>query len=257
MSSNTILFLHLHRTGGTTLNKIIEDIYQEYEVYHIKGKPYREFVQKLKNQPDKQKSKYRVIKGHHFFGLHESLPQNSAYVTMVREPFKRVLSLYYWAMERPNFPGHKRIVQENINFETYMQGKNAVLDNGMTRHIAGYDLDRIPYGQCGTDLLTIAKKNIKKYFLAVGLTEFFDESLLLFKRTLGWQKMPLYKKYHVTKNKPPKIEVSNSVYNRIKRCIELDLELYQYIKERFMNQISKMGQDFQAEIQMFKKMNKQ
>jgi len=62
-------------------------------------------------------------------------------------------------------------------------------------------------------LLDIAKQHIDA-MPAAGLTEKFDESLLLFKAAFGWG-MPLYKRENVAGNKPPRKEIPSDVVSTI------------------------------------------
>ena len=159
MENRTILFVHIHRSGGAILCKIIDNLYKKGDVFKIEEKFFRESVKEFKTLSDEQKRKYKIIMGRQFFGLHESLPQKSVYITMLREPLNRVLSNYYWALQYPDFPYHDKIKKESLSFERFMHyGIGASMDNGMTRFISGYDLDRVPYGQCDESILKIAKK---------------------------------------------------------------------------------------------------
>jgi len=196
----TILFMHLHKTGGTTIAKLIDRLYKERELYSIKGRCFRESAKEFKNLTEDHKKRYKVIEGHMFFGMHDFIQRPCVYVAMLREPLERIISNYYWARERPSFQYHDEIVRTNMDFEEFMhRGIGPALDNGMTRFISGYDLDRVPYGKFSEDMLKIAIENIEKHFLAIGLTEFFDESLIMFKKMIGWARMPYYKQYNITK----------------------------------------------------------
>ena len=56
-------------------------------------------------------------------------------------------------------------------------------------------------GEAKPVLEYIKKNNLKDKFIAVGFTEYFDESLLLYKKKLNWPKPIYYAKKNVTKNK--------------------------------------------------------
>jgi len=249
--SRVIIFMHLQKTAGTTFSKILENRYKKEEVYNIKGRAFRESIAKFKAFPDSLKSRYKVIKGHMFFGLHESISMPFLYITILREPLARVISNYYMALERPNFPYHDEIVK--MPLEQFMHfGKLPALDNGMTRMICGCDLDRVPYGRCTPDMLERAKDNVRNHFL-VGLTERFDESLVYFKHVLDWKDVPTYEQYNITKNKPANIGIEESSLRSIEKYIELDRELYRFCVETYDNQISRMDESFFEEVRVFRR----
>ena len=83
--------------------------------------------------------------------------------------------------------------------------------------------------------MEIAKKNIEQHFSVVGLMERFDESLMLLKQHLGW-KIPFYQPQNVNKKRPQE-EADREVIKVIERTNELDLLLYEYVKERFEQQV--------------------
>ena len=58
------------------------------------------------------------------------------------------------------------------------------------------DLDT-PFGACTSDMLERAKRHIEERFSFVGITERFDESLVLLRRTFAW-KPPYYVAANVT-----------------------------------------------------------
>src|SRR5438132_8576964 len=111
--------------------------------------------------------------------------------------------------------------------ELFGTGRDVELDNGQVRRISGM---KAPFGQCTAEMLAKAKQNIERYFSFVGLTDYFDESLLLLKRILGWRKPPFYIKAKVS---PAESEQGKVDLKLIEAHNELDSALYDYAEARF------------------------
>jgi hypothetical protein len=247
--SGVIIFMHLQKTAGTTFSKILETLYKKEEVFNIEGRAFRESIRRFKAIPESLRNQYNVIKGHMFFGLHESISRPFRYMTILREPLARVISNYYMALERPRFPFHDEIVK--MTFEQFMHfGELPALDNGMTRMICGCDLDCAPYGCCTSDMLEKAKDNVRNHFL-IGLTERFDESLVFFKHVLDWDDVPTYEQYNITKSKPADVCIEENSLRSVEKYIELDRELYNFCVEVYNNQINRMDEAFFEEVQAY------
>ncbi|MGH8067121.1 MAG: hypothetical protein ACRERE_18170 [Candidatus Entotheonellia bacterium] len=96
---------------------------------------------------------------------------------------------------------------------------------------------------------------MRKHFAVVGLTERFDETLILLRRSLGWRRFPFYIRQNTTKNRLLKDNLSTEVLKAIKRYNELDMELYEYVRERFDESVDYQGTDFSRELRAFNIMN--
>ena len=94
---SAMLFLHIHKTAGTTLNRIIEREYNPFLVYTIEGKRIEWSIDHFKRLSEARRTRLRVIKGHMSFGLHEFLPQPSTYITFLRDPIERCISSYSYS----------------------------------------------------------------------------------------------------------------------------------------------------------------
>ncbi|MEO5579030.1 MAG: hypothetical protein ABIR58_00110 [Gemmatimonadaceae bacterium] len=57
------------------------------------------------------------------------------------------------------------------------------VDNDQTRRIAG---EEPPLGRCTSAMFELAKQNLRRHFRVVGVTDRFDETLLLMKQAFGW-----------------------------------------------------------------------
>ena len=100
----------------------------------------------------------------------------------------------------------------------------------------------------------MTKRNLAKYFSAVGVTEEFDRSLMLMKRILGWR-TPFYTKQNVNQHRPRKENVPLETLRVIQAYNELDIELYSYARELFRKQVCLQGNSFDLETQIFRKLN--
>ena len=89
----------------------------------------------------------------------------------------------------------------------------------------------------------------------VGLTERFDETLILLKREFGWD-WPFYIRDNVTRNKAAREDIPSSTIDIIKEFNRLDIELYEYATKCFNEQIDSQGRSFYDEVEKFKELNK-
>jgi hypothetical protein len=248
----TVIFMHLHRTGGTTFLKLLDSIYDPDQTYTIDGKRFRESAIEFSQLPEDQREKYRLIKGHLLWGFHRFCPNETTYITILRHPLERAISQYRWHLR----PECVYSIPPDTTIEEFLEsGRFISADNGMTRFIAGMDQEHVAYGKCSQEMLDLAKNNFGRYFLAFGLTEYYDESLILFKKILGWQKFPLYQKKNVHHQKPVNSKLSSRENEVLLRYNHYDIELYEYARQLFEGRILKEGQFFQDEVALFKQLN--
>jgi hypothetical protein len=180
-----------------------------------------------------------LLKGHMPFGLHEYLSPPTTYITMLRNPAARIVSGYHFARRRSWHYLYEPIVGKNIDIERFVStGITTETDNGQIRLLTGH-IDDIEIGGCTSKLLDQAKSNLIKHFAAVGLAERFNESVLLIKRKLGWNRLPLYQERNVAPHKPA--ELPTQVLNIIRKHNELDYELYEWAAERLQGELEQEG----------------
>jgi hypothetical protein len=256
MEKEVVIFLHIPKTAGTTLRYIIQYQYKPPAIYELYGPSatHSQRLEKLQRLSEAKKAEIKIVNAHLGFGLHEFLPQPCTYITFLRNPVERVVSMYYYFQRTGN-----NYVQ-NLTLKDFIQTYGGARDN-MTKYLSGEKLkiqltdpnNEINY-QCSTESLEIAKSNLKKHFKVIGLAERFDESLILLKKRLGWQ-LPLYDKNNVSKKRPSTKEVSKDTLNLIEKFNEFDIQLYEYAKELFEELINQQGSSFKREIEKFKETN--
>ncbi|PPS40408.1 sulfotransferase family 2 domain-containing protein [Chroococcidiopsis sp. TS-821] len=252
-----IIFLHLPKAAGSTLHRIIERQYPANVIYSIDGLKVAESIEEFKNLPIARRQEIKMLKGHMNFGLHEYLPRPSTYITMLREPVERVISLYYYIIRNPKHWLHAEVKGKNLSLQEYVSsGIATAANNGQTRLIAAVDESKVGFDQMSEEHLAIAKQRLQDYFTVVGITEKFDETLILLKNKFGW-KMPLYVKENVTKNRQSKASVPPQTLETVEYYNQLDIQLYQYAKQLFEQQISQNLDIFEREFKSFKLINQQ
>jgi hypothetical protein len=138
-----------------------------------------------------------------------------------------------------------------MTIEEYIDsGVSLEMDNSQTRAIAG-DVST-PFGACTDAMLERAKRNLDASFAVAGLTERFDETLVLLGERFGWSHL-----YFVRANVAPQgptVELSDDARRLIAEHNRLDDELYAYVTERF--EAAKAGSPtFQRNLARFERGN--
>ena len=180
----------------------------------------------------------RVVMGHLHYGVHEYIPQECEYITVLREPVARVASLYTYILGHPKHALHADLARSNTPLEDFLRIDPSV-DNHQTRMVSGRgggELTSRSAEPLGPEALEEAKRNLER-FLVVGLTERFDESFILIRRALGW-KLPYYLTANVTTRPKP---ATQDALEQIRERNQLDLELYDFANQRLSRSRRRAG----------------
>jgi hypothetical protein len=245
----TIIFLHIGKTGGTTLRRVIRRQYPEREIMLVRAvrRPREETLADFAALPAAERSRPRLIMGHTVFGLHEMVPGGATYITMLRDPRALALSQYDYVRRTPGHRHHADALRMSLR-EYVDSGIAPEMSNSQTRALAGA-VD-VPYGESPPELLDQAKRHVEQHFTAVGLTERFDESLVLLGHVFGWSRLH----YVRAKVGPRHLEPDSETQQRIDQLNALDLQLYRWASERFDDALRAID-DFDARLASFRRGN--
>jgi hypothetical protein len=253
----TIIFLHLGKTAGWTLSRVLNrNVSPSVRIGNPPNTPHgflsREPIRTFAAWPESERARYRLVAAHMVYGLHEHVPRPSRYLTLLRTPVARAISGYHRVLETPTHRLHEAVAGHGMSLEDYLtSGVSLETDNSQTRAIAG-DVDT-PFGQCTEETLRLALRNLEERFPVVGLTERFDDLLLVLKRTYGWSNL-LYVRANVTKKKPTRDEVPASTIGLIQERNRFDVQLYEAVAKRFQSQVD-AEPDFDDELARFQRRN--
>ena len=221
-----VIFLHLPKTAGTTLNRLIEWEYPLSEMYSIDPVFFDWSAAHLRKLPLKRLRKTRMFKGHMTFGLHEILPQPATYITVLRDPVDRVISAYYFMRSYKLHPLYWQMRRGSWTLDDFV--RRSQRDNVQSKIIAGSAYNT----PCTREIAEKAKQNLRQHFGVVGLSERFEESLALMKLCFGW-KLSSYSSFNVTRSRPKKQDVPKSTLELIHERNAFDMELYECGREIF------------------------
>ena len=262
MRDPCIVFLHLPKTGGWTLRATLRYKYPS-RTHHLYNTPQpQEAIRKL--APTELRDA-RVVTGHVPYGIHRHIPQQCEYITLLREPVARVVSMYHYIRTHPKhgFFHRDELARSGIGLEQFIRtATDPGLDNLQTRMIsgrkAGEVLARASNGRTWVapkldqEDLEAAKRNLER-FLVVGLTERFDESFILIRRALGWR-LPMYETHNVAKGPRPEPPPAAAI-ELIRERNQLDLELYDHARDLFSAAVERQGGSFRREVAAFTALN--
>jgi hypothetical protein len=230
-SDEAVIFLHLPKTAGTTLNRLIEWEYPLSQMYSVDPILFEWSAAHLRRLPKSRLRKTRMFKGHMLFGLHEVLPRPSTYITVLRDPVERVLSAFYYMRSYKLHPLYWKFRHENWTIEQFVE--RSTRDNVQCKIIAGAKY----HAPCTAEILEKAIDNLTRHFSVVGLSERFEESLALMKLRFGWQ-LKSYSSFNVTRARPKKGDLSAATLELIAEKNSFDISLYQRATELFEEAVS-------------------
>ncbi|MEZ5275627.1 MAG: sulfotransferase family 2 domain-containing protein [Opitutaceae bacterium] len=236
--NQTVIFVHIPKTAGNTLRAVLTRNCGPARFYYREGGDLGR-LEAFKRDYATAISRFGVVGGHVYFGFHEVMTNPFRYLTMVREPVSRVVSQYRFIRSGQSGAWLKGRLDEVSLREFVERGLDETTDNCQVRRLAGLygRYEEQPYGAARKSLLDDAWKNICHHRILVGVQSEFDRSLLLYRRELGWKRLPVYRNKNVTRpvkgiaRKPESLATEEIEAIRAKNL--LDLELYGRIDEKF------------------------
>ena len=207
----------------------------------------------------------RVLTGHLPLGIREYLPncvsgrRELLYLTFLREPVDRSLSHFFAirdarkGVEERGRYAHAPLPSEPT-LDDMLEG-GYIHDNLQTRMLSGVPE---PFGDVTDEMLEQAKESLREGFVFFGLSERFDESLVLARRRLGLdtilsksaRKRRLSHKAsgRVNTGRPRGDEVPEALVRSAERANRYDLDLYRHAVELFDSAPEREELDFKVEL---------
>lgn len=221
-----LIYLHIPKTAGTTMMAILKQNYGT-GFHRIDNEGKRLKWIKL---PEDERAAVTCLTGHITYGIHEYIPGFFQYVTMLRDPVERILSLYYYVREKNHVLAP---LLSQITLKEFVE-KQVISDtnDGMVRFLAGkseFGQIKPASGKMTIDDLETAMSNLTT-FTQIGFVETFNESLRKFTQEFNWN-YNHYVSMLINTGRP----VASDLPRRVIQCLteynQLDYELYRFGKK--------------------------
>lgn len=232
-----LVFLHIPKAGGSTLQDYILSHYPGGRFYRFTGdtQQWLDFP----SIPEDERALYDALAGHVHFGVHRHLPDPSTYITMLRDPVDRVVSHYYFVLADPTHYLYPVVAGRNYTLlEFALTRVTHELDNDQVRWLTEphhFDVEQVT-----RSLLDEAKWNLEHGIACFGLMERFDQSLRCFEAAFGWDHRPVPEKKNVNRERPPLSEIDPAALEVIREANRFDVELYEFAKALFEEQAARL-----------------
>ena len=231
--NETVIFLHIGKTAGSTMRQILKRQFPASQTLTVRARrrPREETLGDFGRLPEADRLRPRLIMGHTVFGLHEHVPRPCRYGTMLRDPVRLAISQHRYVLRTPGHRHHEQA--QGMSLEEYVESGLALeMDNSQTRAVAG-DIGT-PYGGCTPEMLETAKANLAAHFGWVGITERFDESVVLLGRTFGWRDVRYVSANVARGGEPP----TAAELELVRRANHLDQDLYDHARRQLDERIA-------------------
>lgn len=242
-SAKKIIFLHIPKAGGTTLYSVIQRNYDANRIYTLAGT--RHAMQEFMNLPSEEINRYDCVQGHMGFGFHKYFAEDLKYITLMRDPLKRVVSLYFYILRTPQHYLYNLLTSARMGLNEFVEsGATPELYDGQTRLLAsesGLGITFDDKRRLDRSDLARAKQHLRDFFILVGTLDQFDEFLLAAQRILGWEDVS-YEKKNVRHGQTAISDIDDRTLKAISANNEIDFELYNYAQELFQKKLSECTQ---------------
>jgi hypothetical protein len=184
-----IAFVHIPRTGGTTLTRFLKDEYADYPAYSFYGSTTdivaTDAIEKFKHLSSKEKNSYFLLSGHFTYDFDSDL-KDFRYLTFIRDPVERLISYYFYILRERRHYLHPYVMQRRMKLESFLLSDLSLeLDNYQVRAISGAKFDNAR-DRVTEVHLDSANHNLSYRFFGFGLLDRFDESLRRLSSALNW-----------------------------------------------------------------------
>ncbi len=250
-----IRFLHIPKTAGTTLAKILCRQYSRTATFSFEGN-FQADSAHFRALSKRQLEGLKLILGHSLCITGIPEVDEAKTLTLLRHPVARVKSFCQHVYEGKNGLPSAHFSGGSFDLDRFLESGNPELSNLQAWTLVSgeqlcprVDFDSLSAGAAGQ----LAVDHLFSKVAHFGIQEYFDESLLLFAQALHWSSP-----YYVSRNRRnPRnlLRFEERHLQRIEELNQVDLAVYHTARDRFLEKIQAPGFD-RARLRRFQKFNR-
>ncbi len=226
----TVLFMHIAKTAGTAFRETMSENYKHSQIAYLYPHPPGLLVSALGLLPLEQRARFRLVMGHFQYGIHELLPQDSIYITIVRRPVERVVSHYYYLLEMQ--PDLARNGGSTMPLVEMLEARRTTdLDNLMVRCFSGVSESDVPVGKVDRRVYELAVDHLRTRFKFVGYQHRVDEAYAALHSLFHWQ--PKKNLDVVNRGARSGVQIDEATRKAVEHWNHWDCKLYSEIRQLF------------------------
>lgn len=228
--SQTVRFLHVPKTAGTSVNGILETIYTAFEIFDFSGDVTSDLV-RLRALAPADRSRLRLFRGHAPRYLREPDVDQARTFTLLREPVARVVSFCRHVAEGKSDYLRSSFPPEGFDLDKFLGSGCEELSNFQSRMLLG-EGDYASIDSLRDDPRALQDRLVKVIngLRLAGIQEKFEESMLLLGRCFGWR-VDLPRKRLNQAVSSREVHFSARHLERIRQLNDLDAKIYRLASE--------------------------
>lgn len=236
MAESIDFFVHIPKSEGRTLLRIIEGQYPPGSILNLRNVAQEDRVEML----EEMDPAIRIVAGHLHVGMTRHCPRPCRVFTILREPVERLLSLHALLARSEHNSGHDGAAGGGPGLEALARQQGSM----QARLLAGYRF-RDPVEDAV--LLSEAKESLTSRLASFGLVECFDETLLFFNQDLGWD-VQGYVRGGAPEERAGGADCGEGDLEMIRALSAVDLELYRFARGLFEERLAAQPSAFGEEL---------
>ncbi|QBQ53547.1 sulfotransferase family 2 domain-containing protein [Nitrosococcus wardiae] len=254
MKLQRLCYIHIPKTAGTAVTDVLQNIYPADKIFNAT------FMHEYTSVDPSVFHYYLLYKGHiHYSFAIETLPKDTQYITVLRDPVERVISLYFFIRNLPD----DVLLDENL-LEQQKAGIRLAKEKGIIEYLQASSLpgvmastrnhqlkvlvDKKSFSQIRRNpeyVVDVAWSNIKNYF-CYGIQEFLPFFIDELSTKLGSSKVTLRKVNQNTEKEQQIKLLQDSDLQHVKEVIEeynqAEIMFYNRVKEEIVSRMQETEQ---------------
>lgn len=224
-----MLFDHLPKCGGMTVNRYLKSQYRYRKIYQIDGRNPQNSVCVFKSLPEARRFDYDLVLGHLAYELIDFVHPDTISLTIFRDPVDRIISHYHYVKQYSNHYLHDLVTSKKMTLEEYVtSGISDELRNWYVTHFLGVAIDEAE--NLPDWSVTEAYRIVTNRYHVIGFLDDLVTVMNSLGREVGYRRRFQNTYLNKTASRPAKHEIDASVLNTIKQVNFLDVELYSRLK---------------------------